>query len=71
MAQCELCSHPRRRTELYWICDECKAAVRRNAPPPGQMVEVERKRQVAPFVLPLAGLIFVLLVITQVLAYWH
>lgn len=61
-----------KHTELRWICPTCLDVLERpeNATTV-EVIEVERKRQVGPFVMPLAGLGFILAVISEVLYYWH
>lgn len=58
--------------ELLWVCRECRDILQ-SGKYENQVtkVEVPRSRNVAPFVMPLAGVVFVLTVISEVLFYWH
>ena len=76
MASCEIrrqhgIRQPR-DSELRWVCRGCLEILEspENAVHT-EVIEVARKRQVAPFVMPVAGLAFVLAVLSEVLFYWH
>lgn len=59
-------------TELRWVCPACLEIL--ESPESATMtevVEVPRRRLVAPFVMPIAGLAFVLAVVSEILYYWH